>query len=62
MKKLHIVLLGLILIANVFMGVVIFRQNLQIEENNRKLAEAKVLLEDIDDAVFEQIIPILEEQ
>ncbi|ALC83931.1 MULTISPECIES: hypothetical protein [Bacillus] len=58
MKKINI-LLSLILIINLVMLVVIYQQNKQLNKYELLFTNIEGKLEDIDDAIDDQIIPNL---
>jgi hypothetical protein len=58
-KKIQTTLLLVILII---MAIVIFRQNVLLTEQNQLISILEVQIEDLDDAIEEQIIPALEDE
>jgi hypothetical protein len=44
------------------MAIVIFRQNVLLTEQNQLISILEVQIEDLDDAIEEQIIPALEDE
>jgi hypothetical protein len=52
----------LLIITLIIMGVVIFRQNVLLTEQNHLISNLEVKIEDLDDAIVEQVIPALEDE
>ncbi|MDX8344507.1 hypothetical protein [Rossellomorea sp. YZS02] len=52
----------LLLITLIIMAIVIFRQNVLLTEQNHLISTLEVRIEDLDDAIVEQIIPALEDE
>ncbi|TYS89982.1 hypothetical protein [Rossellomorea aquimaris] len=52
----------LLLIILIIMAIVVFRQNVLLTEQNHLISNLEVKIEDLDDAIEEQIIPALEDE
>lgn len=62
MKKLSNILLLLILIFNLVMVITLYYQNKQLGKYEQLITNMEVKLEDLDDAIEEQVIPLLEKE
>jgi hypothetical protein len=61
MEKIYYIVLILILIINLVMAVVLFKQNLLLNEYKHKISILEVRMEDIDDAIEQDVVPRLQE-
>jgi hypothetical protein len=52
----------LLLVILIIMAILIFRQNVLLTEQNQLISILEVQIEDLDDAIEEQIIPALEDE
>jgi hypothetical protein len=52
----------LLLIILIIMAIVVFRQNVLLTEQNHLISNLEVKVEDLDDAIVEQVIPALEDE
>lgn len=60
-KKLTTVLVAVVLV-NIIMSVVLFRQSVMLDKQNHIISNLDVKLEDIDEAIEDDIIPLLKER
>lgn len=60
MKKTSNILLLLVFILNLVMIITLYQQNIKLEKYEHLITNMEVKLEDLDDAVEDQIIPLLE--
>ncbi|MGM0828968.1 MAG: hypothetical protein ACQEU4_12140 [Bacillota bacterium] len=52
----------LLLIILIIMAIVVFRQNVLLTKQNHLISNLEVKIEDLDDAIVEQVIPALEDE
>ncbi|MFD1737962.1 hypothetical protein ACFSCX_15605 [Bacillus salitolerans] len=61
MNKPYNIILLFVLLTNIMMGFLLFQQNSLLTEYKQKITSLEVRLEDLDDAIEEQMIPSLRE-
>ena len=61
MKKPYNLILIFVLMVNVIMGILLFQQSAKLTKYQHIISNLEVRMEDLDDAIEEDVVPRLEE-
>jgi len=61
MKKPNNIILILVILVNAIMGILLFQQSAKLTEYEHIISNLEVKIEDLDDAIEEDVVPRLEE-
>ena len=61
MKKPYNLILIFVLMVNVIMGILLFQQSAKLTKYEHIISNLEVRMEDLDDAIEEDVVPRLEE-
>jgi hypothetical protein len=62
LNKIFATLLVIVVLVNIIMSVVLYQQSVLLDKQNHIISNLDVKLEDIDEAIEEDIMPLLKEE